>query len=151
MYLYLYFYLFYLQVPPSSSACFLERSLPYAPLLCERSKQPMPSNFFPQKWQNTPFPPLALCLKAKSTLKKQRNTLWSQFPKVRPQTAAVPPSQSGSEEDENRVFLLVVGLGSQVLGVLLETGGCAVVPQVALLCCHAVSESQLVMLPCCQW
>ena len=49
---------------------------------------------------------------------------------MRPQTVAGPPSQS--EEEENRVFLLVVGLGSQVLGILLETGGCAVVPQVQL-------------------
>ena len=54
------------------------------------------------------------------------------YSKVRPQTAGGPPSQSGSgEEEENRVFLLVVGLGSQVLGILLETGGCAVVPQVS--------------------
>ena len=52
---------------------------------------------------------------------------------MRPQTAGGPPSQSGNgEEEENRVFLLVVGLGSQVLGILLETGGCAVVPQVLL-------------------
>ena len=90
---------------------------------------------------------------------------------MRPQSGA--SSQPGADEEENRVFLLVVGLGSQVqldehilvasqrfylditvlgiwcyvrrlaslscpsqliicqvLGILLETGGCAVVPQV---------------------
>ena len=34
-------------------------------------------------------------------------------------------SPGGPEEADTRHFLLVVGLGSQVLGVLLETGGCA--------------------------
>ena len=44
-------------------------------------------------------------------------------------TQPEPPVPGAGEEPETRVFLLVVGLGSQVLAVLLETGGCAATPQ----------------------
>lgn len=71
--------------------------------------------------------------------------LWCQFHQILPLIRAHPVhqiinwsevfptrqslNQAATEDSENRVFLLIVGLGSQVLGVLLETGGCAVVPQ----------------------
>ena len=73
--------------------------------------------------------------------------LWAQSAQVLPLTRAHPvhrlvawaevfPTRQSyvrpgapAEEQEGRTFLLLVGLGSQVLGVLLETGGCAVVPQ----------------------
>ena len=38
----------------------------------------------------------------------------SYFSKVRPQSSGGASSQPGADEEENRVFLLVVGLGSQV-------------------------------------
>merc|ERR1719273_871197 len=71
--------------------------------------------------------------------------LWCQFHQILPLIRAHPVhqiinwtevfptrqslNQSATEDSENRVFLLIVGLGSQVLGVLLETGGCAATPQ----------------------
>ena len=49
----------------------------------------------------------------------------SYFSKVRPQSSGGASSQPGADEEENRVFLLVVGLGSQVrfnLGSQVQLG-----------------------------